>query len=60
MKDPIKAKHYKDQAEHLRGLASLDDNADTREALLSVARSYDRLHTKYSRDVFHGPQKPAS
>jgi hypothetical protein len=42
-----KAKHYRDEAENLRKLAALDDNAETREALLSVARTYDRLHVKY-------------
>ena len=42
-----KAQHYRDQAEHLRQLAALDDNAETREALLKVARAYSRLHTKY-------------
>ena len=42
-----KAQHYRDQAEHLRVLAGLDDHAETREALLTVARTYDRVHTKY-------------
>jgi hypothetical protein len=42
-----KAQHYRDQAENVRQLAALDDNAETREALLAVACTYDRLHTKY-------------
>ena len=43
-----KAQHYRDQAEHLRMLAAQDDNPETREALLSVARKYDQLSAKYS------------
>jgi hypothetical protein len=42
-----KAKHYRDQAENLRKLAAQDENTSTREALLSVARTHDRLYTKY-------------
>jgi len=42
-----KANHYRDQAANLRRLAELDDNAETREGLLSIARSYDRLCLKY-------------
>ena len=58
MNDPIKAKHYKEQAEHLRVLASLDDIAETREALLTVARSYDRLYAKHSAGDPKAPKKP--
>ncbi len=42
-----KAKHYRDQAENLRSLAALDDNVETRESLLAVARTYDRLSEKF-------------
>jgi hypothetical protein len=34
-----KAQHYREQAEHLRALAALDENLQTREALLAVARA---------------------
>ena len=42
-----KANHYRDQAANLRHLAELDDHAETREGLLSIARSYDRLYVRY-------------
>ena len=42
-----KAMHYRDQAIHLRLLAGQDENVETREALLQVARTYDRLHIKH-------------
>ena len=42
-----KAQHYRAQAENLRALAGMDENVETREALLTVARTYDRLHVKY-------------
>jgi hypothetical protein len=42
-----KANHYRDQAANLRRLAEKDDYAETREGLLSIARTYDRLHVKY-------------
>ena len=42
-----KASHYRDQAAHLRNLAAQDENPDTREALLSVARKYGALAVKY-------------
>jgi hypothetical protein len=42
-----KAAHYRDQAAHLRTLAEQDENVETREALLQVARTYDRLHIKH-------------
>jgi len=48
MDDHVKAQHYREQAENLRKLAAQDSNAETREALLSVALSYDRLSTKFS------------
>ena len=49
MQDNVtKANRYRDQAAHLRSLAAQDDNPETREALLSVARTYDRLSAKYS------------
>jgi hypothetical protein len=40
------AQHYKERAEHLRALAAQDENLQTREALLAVARDYDRLASK--------------
>ena len=42
-----RAQYYQEQAEHLRELAAKDDNVKTREALLVVARDYDRLSSKY-------------
>ena len=42
-----RAHHYRAEAENLRKLAEKDDNAETREGLLSIARTYDRLYTKY-------------
>jgi len=42
-----KANHYRDQAANLRQLAEQDDHAETREGLLSIARTYDRLSAKY-------------
>ena len=41
-----RAQYYQEQAEHLRALAAKDDNVKTREALLVVARDYDRLSSK--------------
>jgi hypothetical protein len=42
-----KAIHYREQAVHLRTLAEQDDNVETREGLLEIARTYDRLHIKH-------------
>jgi hypothetical protein len=42
-----KANHYRDQAVNLRQLAEKDDHPETREGLLSIARSYDRLSVRY-------------
>jgi len=42
-----RAHHYRDEAINLRKLAEKDDNAETRESLLAVARTYDRLYGKY-------------
>ena len=47
MDDLTRARHYRDEATNLRQLAQKDDNPETRESLLSVARSYDRLSRKY-------------
>ena len=44
-----RAQHYREQADHLRVLAGKDDNLKTREALLVVARDYDRLSSKYMK-----------
>jgi hypothetical protein len=41
------AQHYKERAEHLRALAAQDENLQTRESLLAVARDYDRLVSKF-------------
>jgi hypothetical protein len=40
------AQHYKERAEHLRALAVQDQNLQTREALMKVARDYDRMASK--------------
>jgi hypothetical protein len=42
-----KAHHHRGHAENLRALAAQDDNLPTREALLVVARTYDRLYEKF-------------
>jgi hypothetical protein len=42
-----KAQYYREHAENLRALAAQDDNLQTREALLAVARDYDRLSSKF-------------
>ena len=42
-----KANHYRREADNLRTMAGLDDNIETRETLLSVARIYDRLYLRY-------------
>ena len=42
-----RAHHYRDEAENLRKLAAKDDDPETRESLLSVALTYDRLYSKY-------------
>lgn len=47
MDNLTRAHHYRDEAENLRKLAEKDDHPETRESLLSVARTYDRLYTKY-------------
>lgn len=47
MDNLTRAHHYRDEAINLRALAEKDDNPETRESLLSVARSYDRLYSKY-------------
>jgi hypothetical protein len=40
------AQHYKERAEHLRALAVQDQNLQTREALMAIARDYDRMALK--------------
>ena len=42
-----RAHHYRDEAINLRKLAEKDDHPETRESLLSVALTYDRLYAKY-------------
>jgi hypothetical protein len=49
--DQIKADHYREQADNLRKLAALDSNEATRDALLDVARNYDRLSARFSPAV---------
>ncbi len=44
--DLTNAKHYRDQAKNLRALAAKDENTSKPEALLFVARTYDRRYTK--------------
>jgi hypothetical protein len=55
----VRAHHYRDEAINLRKLAEKDDHAETRESLLSVARTYDRLYAKYLA-LAHPPASPAS
>jgi len=38
-----KAKHYRDQADALREMAERDDNPTSKDALLALADTYDRL-----------------
>jgi len=45
--DLLKAQHYHDQAVHMRELAVRDTNEETRNALLLLAESYDRLCRKF-------------
>ena len=47
MENLAKANHYREQAANLRKLAEMDDHAETREGLLTIARTYDRLYVKY-------------
>ena len=47
MDNLTRAHHYRDEAENLRKLAAKDDNQETREGLLEIARTYDRLYSKY-------------
>jgi hypothetical protein len=54
-----RAHHYRDEAENLRKLAERDDHQETRESLLSVARTYDRLYAKYLA-LAHPSTKPSS
>ena len=42
-----RAHHYRDEAANLRKLAEKDDHPETRESLLAVALTYDRLYAKY-------------
>ena len=42
-----KARHYRDQAAHMRELAAKDDAEDTRNALIQLAENYERLCHKY-------------
>jgi hypothetical protein len=47
MDNLARSQRYREQAENLRALAAKDDNLQTREALLLVARDYDRLSIKF-------------
>ena len=42
-----KAKHYRDQADTLRALADRDDNPTSKDALIALADTYDRLCWKF-------------
>jgi len=44
---------------NLRKLAEKDDHAETRESLLSVALTYDRLYAKYLA-LAHPATKPSN
>ena len=54
-----RAHHYRDEAMNLRKLAEKDDHAETRESLLSVALTYDRLYAKYLA-LAHPATKPSN
>jgi hypothetical protein len=43
-----KAKYYRDEAEHLRKQAAEEEDTQTREALLIIAKSCDRLYAKHA------------
>lgn len=47
MDNLARAHHYRDEAANLRKLAEMDDHPETRESLLTVALTYDRLYAKY-------------
>lgn len=47
MDNLLRSQRYREQAENLRALAAQDDNLQTREGLLAVARDYDRLSAKH-------------
>ena len=57
MDNLTRAHHYRDEAENLRKLAEKDDHPETRESLLSVALTYDRLYAKYLA-LAYAPTKP--
>jgi hypothetical protein len=44
----LRARQYHIQAAHLRWLASADENLETRDALFTIARKYERMATQYS------------
>jgi hypothetical protein len=49
------AQHYSERAEQLRTLAAQDENLQTRDALLAVARDYDRLASKLLSSAQRAP-----
>ncbi|MBW8708296.1 MAG: hypothetical protein JF627_03380 [Alphaproteobacteria bacterium] len=52
-----KAQLYRVRAENLRALAAQDENLQTREALLAVARDYDREASKLLNRTGPGEQE---
>ncbi len=42
-----RAKHYRDQADHLRKLAEEVEHEDARKALFGLAKSYERLFIRF-------------
>ena len=52
----VKVGNYRDRAANLRALAAQDENTQTREASLSIARKYDRLSTKFLTNSI--PKRP--
>ena len=48
MQDPLtRAQYYRDQAINMRTLAANEDNLELRNALISIAETYDRLRIKF-------------
>jgi hypothetical protein len=43
----IKAQHYYDQAKKMRELAAAEEDETSRNALLDIAKGYERLSSKY-------------
>ena len=52
----LKAQHYHDQAEKMRAFAALEDDEESRNMLLDLAKGYDRLSDTFLRTgITHKP-----